>query len=137
MPSMVLQYQIHITLITLSILGFACTRDPCTCSAVSKLISKFVETGSALKERHGRSSLEEECQETVESALCDAEGKTSVRRLSNETDIPSSSVHQILKHIGKRPYKLPLLHDLQPAEYEQRVEFGQCFLRNQEILPNI
>ena len=60
-----------------------------------------------------------------------------LRRQSNETDIPSSSVHRILKHIGKRPYKLQLLHDLQPADYEQRVEFGQWFLRNQEILPNI
>ena len=114
------------------------TRDPCTCSAVSKLISKFEETGTVLNERHGRSSLEEERQETVESALRDAEGKISVRRLSNETDISSSSaVHQILKHIGKQPYKLQLLHDLLPADYKQRVEFDQWFLRNHEILPNI
>ena len=68
---------------TLAIRQFKCernsTRDPCTCSAVSKLISKFEETGTVLNERHGRSSLEEERQETVESALRDAEGKRSVR----------------------------------------------------------
>ena len=47
-------------------------RYPCTCSAISKLISKFEETRSVLNERHSRSSLEEELQETVESALHDA-----------------------------------------------------------------
>ena len=53
-------------------------RDPCTCSAVSKLISKFEETGSVVIERHWTSSLEEERQETVDGLLRDAEGKTSV-----------------------------------------------------------
>lgn len=112
-------------------------RDPCTCSAVSKLISKFEETGSVLNQHHGRSSLEEERQEAVEAAVRDAEGKTSVRRLSNETGIPAASVHRILKHINMRPFKLQLLHDLQPGDFDQRVEFGQWFLRNQDLLPNI
>ena len=51
-------------------------RDPCTCSVVSKLISKFEKTGSIVNKRHCRSSLEEEREETVEGTLRDAECKT-------------------------------------------------------------
>ena len=93
-------------------------RDPCTCSAVSKLISKFKEIGSVLNQRHGRASLEEERhQEAVEGGDRDVEGKTSVRRLSNETGISATFVHRILKYMNMRPFKLQLLHDLQPGGY--------------------
>ena len=73
---------------------------------VSKLILKFEETENIVNERHWRSSLEEDRQETVEGALRDAEDKTSVRRLSNETCIPAAPVHRILKLMSMRPDKL-------------------------------
>ena len=82
-------------------------------------------------------SLEEERQETVEGALRDAEGKTSVRTLSNETRIPVASVYRILKHMSMRPFKFQSLCDLQPADFDQRVEFGQWLMKNQDLLPNI
>ena len=72
-------------------------KDPCSCPAVTKLIAKFEETGSVLNERHGRPSLQEERETAVEGALADSGGKTSLRRISNDTNIPRTSVHRILK----------------------------------------
>ena len=112
-------------------------KDPCSCSTVTKLITKFEETGSILNECHGRPSLEEERETAIEEALADSGGKISVRRISNATHIPPTSVYRILKSKKLKPFKIQLLHELKPTDYVQTEEFCQWFLENDDLLPNI
>lgn len=72
-------------------------KDPCSHSAMTKLIAKFEKTSNVLNECQGRPSLQEKYERAVEGAVVDSGGKTFVNRISTETNIPRYSVQPILK----------------------------------------
>ena len=54
----------------------------------------------------------------------------SIRKLAVDSEISYELVRMILKDDLKlKPYKPPVLHELQPADYEKRVKFAQWFLK--------
>lgn len=54
---------------------------------------------------------------------------TSVRKISQTTGIPKSTVHNVLKTHKYHPYHLQRVQTLQPADYPRRVEFCRIMLR--------
>ena len=54
----------------------------------------------------------------------------SIRKLAVDSEISYELAKMILKDDLKlKPYKPPVLHELQPADYEKRVKFAQWFLK--------
>lgn len=116
--------------------------DPCTPQSVSRLIHKF-ESEFTLHDlpKQGRPSKVEERGDVVEQALANTvneHGSTSIRRISRESGIPSSSVHRILRNVlSLIPYKLQMLQTLKPEDSVKRLQFAEWVLQHQEIIPNI
>lgn len=113
--------------------------DPFTTSAISRLISKFRETGSvADKLRCGRPSEEEERLPVVQNELERLQhshdlGVASSRSVSKATGIPQTSVHRILRGcLGLYPYRLQRSQALSKHDMEKRIEFAH-FMLSQEV----
>jgi len=71
--------------------------DPPNGKYIKSWSEKLFQTGSVLDlPRSGRPEVSENRVEKIEEEIQE-EAKTSVRRLSNETGIPKTSVHRILK----------------------------------------
>ena len=79
----------------------------------------------------GRKSLADESRSSSLST-------SSVRRISNETNIPSSSVQRILQnHLNLHPYRLQLLQELHESDKEKLLQFGNWFRNNEHQRPFI
>ena len=113
-------------------------KDPCTASAVTKMIEKFERTYSLLDEKHGAKSLQEERKPLVSEAINEASGRISVRKTSQITGIPPASVYRIMKQsLDLYPYKIHMLQELQPQDFQARMEFGNWLMMHTSLIPRI
>ena len=110
----------------------------CSESTVRKLIQRFEEmrceeTGSVADlPRSGRPMIEESVVKSARDTVreqSDLFGSTSVRRISRATEIPCSSVHKILKsYLNYHSYRIHILQELDPKDYEAQLDFAEGFL---------
>ena len=110
----------------------------CSESTVRKLIQRFEETGSVADlPRSGRPMIEESVVKSVRDTVreqSDRFGSTSVRRISRATEIPCSSVHKILKsYLNYHSYRIHILQELDPKDYEARLDFAEWFLEQKSL----
>ena len=119
-------------------------KDPFSLSTITRLISKFEETGSITdKPRSGRPSVDDSTVEEVEEAIAQTSesssvGSTSVRRIANETGLGATTVHRIMRnHLRLFPYKLQILQSLEPDDKPKRLAFANWLLSRAEMIPNI
>lgn len=117
-------------------------KDPFTTQSIKRLVDKFETTGSVLdQKKSGRPSLQDERCAAVEDALQNTVtqlGCSSTRRISEETSIPHSSVHRILrKKLRLFPYKFTMLQELKSTDPPLRLHFAKWLLDNQDKLNNI
>ena len=117
-------------------------KDPFTTHSITRLVDKFETTGSILdQEKSGRPSLQGKRCAAVENALqhnVSELGCSSSRKISDETDIPHTSVYRILRNkLGLFPYKFTMLQELKSTDVPLRLHFAKWFLNNQEMLDNI
>ena len=117
--------------------------DPCTASAISKLIKKF-ETEFTLHDspKSGRTkSLLDERLNKVENAIAttsNEHGSTSLRRLSNETGISKSTIHRILKNeMHMYPYKIQMLQEIKDHDLTARLQFASWINDNEARISNV
>lgn len=98
---------------------------------VRKLVNKFRDTGSILdkKRRVKRRVLTEEKLDEVGERL-EHTPKKSLRRLAQETGISKTSAWKATKLLKLKPYKVIVVQELQPRDYEIRVNFSNWILRN-------
>jgi transposase len=106
--------------------------DPFSIVTIQRIIQRFEETGSVEdRPRSGRPSLQKEREHVVETALrttTTAIGTSSTRRISEEANIPQSSVYRILVNKMKLfPYHLRISHALCPTDKALRLEFATWF----------
>jgi transposase len=95
-------------------------------STVQRIINKFEETGSIMnsklpvRHRTGRSL---ENISAVTESVAESPG-TSIRRRSQQLDIPRSTMQRILtKDLYLHAYKAQLTQELKPTDHVQRREF--------------
>lgn len=114
-------------------------QDPFPPATVHKLMTKFFETGSLHdKPRSGRPRLSDDEINSVQEAMAVAEGKTSVRRVSAETEVKKSSVHKIARSsLQLWPYKISLHQQLEETDKEKRLEFADWLEENDHKVPDI
>lgn len=93
-------------------------------STIKRLVDKFRETGSVHdRKRSGRPSFDDEDVASVQGALINSPQK-SLRKVSQQIDMPYSSVHKISRTILHLfPYKTSVMHTLKESDYEQRSLF--------------
>lgn len=113
-------------------------KDPCSVSSITRMIDKFERTGSLHDEKHGRNSQTDERKETVENIVEDSHAMLSVRRVSQESGIPSTSVFRIMKQaLNLKPYRFKMLQSLEDQDYDQRRAFGNWFYQNSGRIKNV
>ena len=102
--------------------------------------ARFMETGSVGDQpRSGRprSGRSEENVETVEAAFIQSQGK-SIRRAALELNISRASIQRMLrKDIRMYPYKIQVVHNLEPQDYDSRMEMCETLLHHYETDPAI
>lgn len=93
-------------------------------STIKRLVDKFRESGSVHdRKRSGRPSFNEEDVAAVQGALINSPTK-SLRKVSQQIDIPYASVHKITRKILQLfPYKTSVMHALKDHDYSQRMLF--------------
>lgn len=98
---------------------------------ISRLIKKFNETGSVTdKKKTGRPPMDEETEiEVIGRASMNSQ--QSVREISQQSNVPKSTVHRILKKHKFHPYKIHLVQELSEDDFDRRIEF--CELMTQRI----
>ena len=88
---------------------------------IRMLVNKFKRTGSVVDEkRSGRPQTSANDVELIQQAIKRSPG-ASTRRLSNELDIPRTTVWRVLRFtLKKRAYHLQVLHHLEQEDYAAR-----------------
>jgi hypothetical protein len=96
--------------------------------SVRKLIAKFRDTGSFLDAyRPWRPSISEENTIGIQDRIA-MSPNTSLNHLSQQAQIPKSSVHKILKSkLHCRSYKLIESSQLQERDYQSRLNYCNLF----------
>lgn len=102
------------------------------------VVEKFRARGSVLKGKSsGRPRTQQNIVENVEN-LVEENPQTSVRRLSAQTNVSSSTVHRILKRrLHMHAYKVSVVQQILPRDHVTRVNYCNFFqenLNNDEIL---
>ena len=122
---------------------FHATYDPHyepTRRTIYAIHAKFMETGSVNDQpRSGRlrSGRSEENQEVVEAAFVQDQRK-SIRRASLELNISKATIHRLLrKDIGMYPYKLQIVQNLEPQDYDSWLEMCETLIHRYEEDSNI
>lgn len=112
-------------------------RDKLSASTVSKIFNKFKATGSIHDlQRSGRpkSSFNEEKSIGI-LAKVRADPHTNVRQMAQEAGISTGSVRKILKTYKFHPYKMQILHHLEPGDNQKRLDFCHDMLQTAAIDP--
>lgn len=108
-------------------------RPPIARSTVSKVVAKFVETGSVNDlPRQGRPRVSEEVKLNV---VLEAEENPhiSTRQLALNNNLHHSSVVKLFKTEKYHPYKVQLIHELNEDDPDRRLQFcEQLMLRCDE-----
>ncbi|GFV92923.1 uncharacterized protein TNCV_1693161 [Trichonephila clavipes] len=101
------------------------------------MITKFEEAGS-LNVLSGRErkpvsteAIEKVALQVEEDKASNVQASTSVRRVAEALDLPRSTVQKIMRNILRYyPYKLQLVQELLPHDFETRHLFSlQCLAR--------
>lgn len=119
-------------------------RDPFATTTITRLVSRFRETGSvADKPRSGRPSEEEERTPIVQTELERLQNShdfavASSYSVSHGTGIPQSSVQRILRGgLGLYPYRLQTNQALSERDKEKRMRFAQLMLSDEIDLESV
>ncbi|KAL4125925.1 hypothetical protein QTP88_010162 [Uroleucon formosanum] len=114
-----------------TILGY---RGAPTATTITRLVSKFEETGSTANiksPRRKRSQRTNENIAVVNDSVIVSPSK-SIRRRSQQLGIGISSLQRILKNdLHLHAYKIQLTQELKPADHTKRREFVNWILTNQ------
>jgi len=96
-------------------------RAPSKC-CVQKLVKKLETTGSLLTQHAGGRKMSEETTHDLKEALPESPSK-SLRRLSQETNLPYSTCQRAAKKAKLRAFPVSCLQELLPMDHEKRVRF--------------
>ncbi|GFV60772.1 uncharacterized protein TNCV_1780761 [Trichonephila clavipes] len=106
------------------------------------MVTKFEETGSLnVRSGRGRKSVSAEAIEKValqveEDKASNVQASTSARRVAEALDLPRSTVQKIMRNILRYyPYKLQLVQELLPHDFETRHLFSLQFLARLKVDP--
>lgn len=112
------------------------TRHPPTYKTYKRVIEKFESTGSVQdKPRSGapKTATTDEKIEEVRLLLQDSPGM-SLTRVHLATGISVGSAHSIATDIlNLYPYRIKILHELKPTDFDRRIKFAQWFLSNPTV----
>lgn len=96
-----------------------------TNSTIMRLTNKFRETGSVANQvHHRRPSIltEEKVTEIMECMVEDP--RLSVRKLASQVDVSYKTAYRAVReHLQLFPYKVCAVHQLLPADHQQRIHF--------------
>ena len=110
--------------------------NPCNRSTIVKLIQKFERTYTLHDLPRSKSSFIEERIEIVTEAIQTTSNETqstSLRKVSNATGIPKSSVQRIMRtDLNLYLYKLQMLQKLNDEDKGARLNFSE-WLRNDSV----
>ncbi|GFS56721.1 uncharacterized protein TNCV_2221611 [Trichonephila clavipes] len=117
-------------------------KGPLTAINLQLMVTKFEETGSLnVRSGRGRKPVSAEAIEKValqveEDKASNVQGSTSVRLVAEALDLPRSTVQKIMRNIlHYYPYKLQLVQELLPHDFETRHLFSLQFLARLEVDP--
>ena len=85
-------------------------------------LRKLETTGSLLTQHAGGRKMSEETTHDVKERLLASPSK-SLRRLSQETNIPYSTCQRAAKKANLRVYRVSRVQELLPTDHEKRVRF--------------
>lgn len=111
-------------------------RPPISRSTVSRIVSKFTETGSVKDlPRQGRPKIPDDKKLNV---LLEVEDNphTSTRQIALNHDIDHSSVVKLLSKEKFHPYKPQLIHELNEDDPDRRLQFCEEFQLRCDENPN-
>ena len=101
-------------------------------NAIKSIVSRFEKTGSTKKKPLKRlepTILRKQAIIDVENLVSEFP-KLSLKMISGECQISRTLAREILKQdLGRKPYKIPMYHQIKPGDYQKRVEFAEWFLR--------
>ncbi|GFX71381.1 uncharacterized protein TNCV_2453921 [Trichonephila clavipes] len=117
-------------------------KGPLTAINLQLMVTKFEETGS-LNVRPGKGrkpvsaeAIEKDALQVEEDKSSNVQASTSVRLVAEALDLPRSIVHKIMRNILRYyPYKLQLVQELLPHDFETRHLFSLQFLASLEVDP--
>ncbi|KAK3868152.1 hypothetical protein Pcinc_026438 [Petrolisthes cinctipes] len=110
-------------------------RDAPSDSAIRTLINRFEEQGAVSdRPRSGRTrtARTDETREQVRKSIEENPG-TSTRRQSRQLGISRTSLLRVLRSLNLFPYKVQLVQQLKPKDYQQRHQYA---VRIQELARN-
>ncbi|GFT13985.1 transposable element tc3 transposase [Trichonephila clavipes] len=117
-------------------------KGPLTAINLQLMVTKFEETGSLnVRSGRGRKPISAEAIEKValqaeEDKASNVPASTSVRLVAEAFDLPRSTVQKIMRNILLYyPYKLQLVQELLPHDFETRHLFSLQFLARLEVDP--
>ena len=102
------------------------TRDSPSVNAIKGIISLFQEQGAVCdlpRSGRPRTARNDENREELERSL-EENPPVSTRRRSQQMGISRSSLQRMLHEMDMFPYKIQLVQQLQPQDYEQRLEYA-------------
>ena len=96
--------------------------------SIWRIVNRFKEQRRIIDNHKGRSGrprtvVTQANSNAVLTAIEQADGNTSIRRLSGQLGISRSSVQVILKNNRLYPYKTPMLQAQSPQNVQQRLDF--------------
>lgn len=108
---------------------------PVAIATVSKIWRKFKETGSVHdRKRSGRPPVPDETSIAILAKIA-YDPHLNVRSLGREAGISFRSVWKILKKNKFHPYKMKILHKLEPGDYQSRLDFCNQYLQTIDNSP--
>ncbi|KAK3892905.1 hypothetical protein Pcinc_003271 [Petrolisthes cinctipes] len=110
-------------------------RDAPSVSAIRTFINRFEEQGAVSdRTRSGRlrTVRTDETREQVRESIEENPG-TSTRRRSRQLRISRTSLQRVLRNLNLFPYKVQLVQQLKPKDYQQRLQYA---VRIQELARN-
>ncbi|GFW73585.1 uncharacterized protein TNCV_1540401 [Trichonephila clavipes] len=117
-------------------------KGPLTAINIRLMVTKFEETGSSnVRPGRGRKPVSTEAIEKValqveEDKASNVQASTSVRRVAEALELARSTVQKIMRNILRYyPYKLQLVQELLPRDFETRYLFSLQFLARLEVDP--
>ena len=115
-----------------------------TISAISRLLTKFEETGSVADlPGKGRKSLQESRAQAVVNTLEDIQASNELRNCStttiaSATGIPQASVYRILRnYLNMYPYRIHHSQSITEEDKCHRLQFAQMMLNNRHLIPKV
>ncbi|GFV39803.1 DUF4817 domain-containing protein [Trichonephila clavipes] len=117
-------------------------KGPLTAINFQLMVTKFEETGSLnVRSGRGRKPVSAEAIEKValqveEDKASNVQASTNVHLVAEALDLPRSTVQKIMRNILRYyPYKLQLVQELLPHDFETRHLFSLQFLARLEVDP--